>query len=830
MKKFFSILILLLATICLPLTSLTSKALVNKSTDNSLFYDITPTLVTASEDSIYALNSTDGFVYSFKEKTMVKTNLSGSFSVMKYHLSNIYYAANNTLYKYNILSQTSSLIFSLSNNIVDFIIEGNDIYILTSTTLYNYSPSDNTISPISSVFTNAKALTVKNSIIYVIDVNKLYSINEDFVILLGIISQQATSSYEIIALNDNLLVLEKPKNTINLFSYKGSLVANSLDSTNDVVTRTFKSGEVFSIDSFCKQNDEIIICDSIAKSIQSFFLAENKKLTFSKLIAASKGADTNRLNHAQDFDILTSDTFVFADTENNRVSIVNYNENTSYELDNLFNVPRIVAVNNLEEIYVYDNNYLTKINSDKSKQEISLPFMVYDIVCDTLSNTYLYDATNEKVVKMVDNTFENIASIEKATNLQMCINASATNLYVLHNSTISIIDLEDTSNVKNIQLDYSPVSIAIDYKNNIYVLKNQTTNYLLSKLTGESVVQTKEINTTDKLIKLNIDLHTGKFYALNDTLCALTDLEINIAENLLSFSSQTSYFNITPFENEVEVYTIKSSCQAYKYPFNVSPLLALNQGDKVIMLTENIDENSKFAYCLITGKSHTNLAAYIQKSVLEKVTTQIKPEYKKVKVITAIANVYKYPTSQLISVNSENVTCNLTSLQLKRDDTARILSYAYGLVDTNGTKFMCVQLDSGEIVYINQNTAINSDLDADKYNKVFQPNGKLVSKREVVIEGYTLNHDGSYSKATTFESGRLIYLESDFDTNNEYTKIVYLNSNNEQISVYVLTRFVDPDDITVPQIIGLIILLFVIISSILLVIILVKNKKPRISE
>lgn len=830
MKKIFSILILVLATICLSVPSLASKALTNKTTDHSLFYDITPTLVTASEDSIYVLNSNDNYVYSFKEKAMVKTNLSGDFSTMKYHLSNIYYVSNNTLYKYNILSQTSSLIISVSTNIIDFVIEGNDIYILTNTTLYNYSHSDNIISPISSVFTNAKALTVKNNVIYVIDVNKLYSINDEFVVLLGIISQQATSSYEIIALDENLLVLEKPKNTINLFSYKGSLVANSLDSTNDVVTRTFKSGEVFSIDSFCKQNDEIIICDSIAKSIQAFSLSENKKLTFSKLIAASKGADTNRLNHAQDFDILTSDTFVFADTENNRVTIVNYNENTSYELDDLFNVPRIVAVNNLEEIYVYDNNYLTKINSDKTKQEILLPFIVYDIVCDTLSNTYLYDATNEKVVKMVENTFEDVANIEKSTNLQMCINASATNLYILHNTTISIIDLENTTNIKNIQLDYSPISIAVDYKNNIYVLKNQTTNYLLSKLTDESVVQTKEINTTDKLIKLNIDLHTGKFYALNDTLCALTDLEINLAENLLSFSSKTEYFNTTPFENEIEVYTIKSSCQAYKYPFNVSPLLALNQGDKVIMLNENIDENSKFAYCLITGKSHTNLAAYIQKSVLEKITDQVKPEYQKVKVITAIANVYKYPTSQLISVNSENVTCNLTSLQLKRDDTAKILSYAYGLVDTNGTKFMCVQLDSGEIVYINQNTAINSDLDADKYNKVFQPNGKLVSKREATIEGYTLNHDGSYSKATTLENGKLIYLENAFDTNNEYTKIVYLNSNNEQISVYVLTRFVDPDDITVPQIIGLIILLFVIISSILLVIIIVKNKKPRIYE
>ena len=142
---------------------------------------------------------------------------------------------------------------------------------------------------------------------------------------------------------------------------------------------------------------------------------------------------------------------------------------------------------------------------------------------------------------------------------------------------------------------------------------------------------------------------------------------------------------------------------------------------------------------------------------------------------------------------------------------------------------MCVTLQDGSVVYINKNTAINSELDAEKYNKVFQPNGKLVSRREVPIEGYTKNEDGSYTKVITFDSGRLIYLESAFDTNNEYTKIVYLNNNNEQISVYVLTRFVDPDDITVPQIIGLIILLFVIISSVLLFVMVAKNKKIKLS-
>lgn len=827
MKKYLTIILLSLLLFCFPIISISSNALTNKSVDIAGYKDIVPTLVTASDDTIYALNTTDSFVYMLKNGSMQKTSLSGEISKMKYYLSNIYYTCENSLYKYNLQTSTSSLVVSVANNIVDFDITLTDIYLLTRTTVYSFSLTDNSVSTISSVFSNAKSLTYKEDCLYVIDINKLYSITQEFVVLLGTISQQSTSLYEVIALEDNLMVLEKPKNTINLYTYKGVFEANCLNATNDVVTRTFKSGEVFSIDSFCKQNNEIVVCDSTSKSIQTFTLNE-KQLNFSKLIAASKGADTNRLNHAKDFDIISSDNFVFADTDNNRITVVNYQTNTSKELNSLFNVPRIIAVNNLEEIYVYDNNYLTKIASDNTKQEIALPFVVYDIVCDTLSNTYIFDATNNKVVKMVNNSFADIANIQKANNLQMCINASATTLYILHDNIISLIDLE-TNSENEINLSYVPVSIAVDYKNNIYLLKNIENGYELIKMSNGEIVTSKQIETTNSLIKINIDLHTGKLYALNDSLCCLTELDVAFTENLLSYSSNTSYFSVEPQKNEVEVYLVESECQAYKYPFNVSPLLTLDRGDKIIMLDYDIEDNEKFAYCLITGKENTNLAAFIQKSVIKKLTEQIIPEYENVRVITAIANVYKYPTTQPVSVNGENITCNLTSLQLKRDEIVSIKSYAYGLTDTNGTQFMCVTLSDGSVVYINKNTAINSDLDADKYNKVFQPNGKLVSQRNIEIEGYTLNEDGSYRKVTTFESGRLIYLENAFDTNKEYTKIVYLNSNNEQISIYVLTRFIDPDDITVPQIIGLIILLFVIISSVLLTVILVKNKKSKLN-
>ena len=400
MKKFLSILFLLLASITLPLVTFESKALTNQSTENAAFNDITPLLVSASETSVFALNASDNFVYEITNNTMVKTNINGQISKMKYHNESIYYSVENQLFAHTLSTTSTSLIASFTEQIVDFVVNENNVYVLTSTTLFSLSLSNSSITTISSVFTNAKAITINQNVIYIIDVNKLYSINQSVVVLLGIISQQATSSYEIIALQDNLLVLEKPKNTINLFTYKGGLVANSLDSTSDIVTRTFKSGEVFSTDSFCKQNDKIIICDSIAKSIQAFTLNQNK-LVFSTLIVASKGADTNRLNHAQDFDLINSEVFVFADTDNNRVTITDYKTNKSFEVNNLFNVPTIVAVNNLQEIYVYDNNYLTKILSDNTKQEIALPFIVADIVCDTLSNTYLFNASNNKVVKMI---------------------------------------------------------------------------------------------------------------------------------------------------------------------------------------------------------------------------------------------------------------------------------------------------------------------------------------------------------------------------------------------------------------------------------------------
>lgn len=828
MKKVLITIFFALATLLLPIYSISSNALVNEKVGDISFFDVAPKLVTASENKIFLLNESDEYVYTFSNDTLTKTSLYGKITALKYFDGTIYYTVANTLFSYNPTTLASNEICSLASNIVDFTVTQNTVYLLTNTTLYSFSLQGKDILLLNDSFTSLKAITFVNDTLYLINTNKLYKYSNDITVLLGTLSQRQTSEFNIVALNEGLLVLEKDKNVVSLFSFNGELISTLLESTDNVLLRSFKGGEVFAIDCIAKYNNELLVCDSIAKSLQSFSLSNNS-LVFNKILLASSGADDNRLNHAQDFDILTSNMFVFADTDNNRISLFDLVNNNAKVISNDYSYPQIVAASSLEEIIVYDKNGLSRLNINGTKTEIPISFNVKDIVCDTLSNTYLYNSNNNKVVKLVGNTFTDIANIDNANNLQMCINASATTLYVLHNSTITLINLEDNS-LSNISLNYSPVSMALDYKNGIYLLNKSLGNYEIIKMNEETIETTKNIESNDELIKLSIDLHTGKFYALNNTLSCLTNLELNLAENLLSYSSDTTQFSVTANTSEVSVFSVNSDCQAYKYPFNVSPILSLDRGDKVILLNENISENPKFGYYLVTGKQNKNIACYIQKDRLTKVTEQVIPQYNKVKIITAIANVYKFPTSALTDVDGVSLTTNLTSLQLKRDEVVEILSYAYSLKDINGTEFMCVKLDGGEVVYINKNTAINSELDAEKYNKVFQPNGKLVSKREVEIVGYKLEEDGSYKTFTTLKNNTLIYLEEDFNTGNEYTKVVYLNSNNEQISVYVLTRFVDPDDITTPQMIGLIILFFVIISSILLGVIIYKNKKPKLAK
>ncbi len=828
MKKLSILIMSIVTLICISSSVIKVNALSNLGTDGVGFINISPTRITCNADTLFVLNESDNYMYSLKDNSIEKLNVSGSISFIKYFSSNVYYSVSNVLYRYNTLTESSHIVATIPSNIVSFEVTTSDIYILTSTTLYSFDTVSDDLTIITSALTNAKTSILKNTDLYLIDTNKLYKVKDGNVLLLGTLSQMTTSSFELLALENGLVVLEKPSNVISLFNYNGSYNNTCITATNSVLTRTFKSGELFGPTAMCYYNGKVVITDNATKSIQAFTFRLDNTLQFDSIIVASSGADNNRLNNASDFDIVDNKLFIFADTENNRVSTIEYDSKVCSVLNYSFTLPKIVAGDSRQNIYVYDNNYFTIINqAQNSKTELTLNFALADICCDTTTNTYALDDTNNKLLKLCGTNFEQVALLDVAQTSHMCINASATQIYVLTGNTIYTISTA-TSAVTSRTLASVAQSITVDYKNNLYLLYKIDTGYKLEKQVDGEIINTFIIETTDTLAKLNINLNTGKFYSLNKTLSCVTELGATFAENLLSFSQNTSALSSTPLTSEVEVYYANQNCLVYAYPFNVSPILTLNQNDKVILLSDEVAENPTFYHCLITNKSNVNYSGYIQKTSLTKVTSQISPEYEKARVITAIANVYKYPTSTPLEIGNNRITFNLTDRQLIKNDVVQILSYAYDLSDGVNTGFLCVKLEDESIVYINKNTAINNDLDAAKYNKVFQPNAKLTSQRGTEIDGYRQNEDNTYTAIKTFESGKLIYLEQAFDTSNEYTKVIYLNSNNEQVAIYVLTKFVDPDDITTHQIIGLIILTFVIISSILVIIIIIKSKNKKI--
>ncbi len=756
-----------------------------------VFYNIQSPKFLCGNENEYFVYQDNGDLVRYSNEQFTSSHIENILD-MCYFNNKLYYLSSNTVY------DLSGVVKSFDITVLGFTVSNETIFAFSKTEVSN--------GELKRTFTNIKDICVYENYLYVIDGNTLKKVSLDLTSSsdLKTISHKTDSSFKLMIKDNNFYILED--DTIKVINTE-STNQTVLLSPSLVFDRSFISGEVFLIADATLNDDYMLVADKKTGSIQKFKISGNE-LVFDKLLVASQGADNNRLYYPQSF-CMSSKGVIVADTGNNRIML---KSNNTKLID--ATAPTIVTSDNNNSVFALTSNEIVNIDLNNNKTTtITKPENVMDLKSNQVND--LYALTETGLLQYVEDNWTLIFETTNALSLQC--DASGQYIYLQYANGIKSLNLS-TKQLEDCYTSDKIIDFALDYKNNIYTLEDMCIN----KINEQAI--TKSITLDKNYSKMLICLNNGDIDLLDTEICTIKHIQNNdFADNLSNFKNDLSYFSDTRLTTPCEVAVLKSTNQVYKYPFNISPLFSLNKNDKVIVLNKECAENSKFAYCIINSFGGKNTLGYIETTALDFTLEDIIPSFAKVKVITALAYIYKYPTS----LETDGVSNTYQTLGF--NDVVDILSYSYNIKDSNGTSFYCVRLNDNTIGYINTRTAMNSELDV--YQKSFQPNGKVEKSLEE-DKIYCFDYiDGEYIKTEKqLANGQNIFLNGEPNTDSQYTKVVYLNDKNEQISTYIETKYIYLNDLTKHKFIGLMLLLVALImGGIITALILTLKKKKSLS-
>lgn len=885
----FIIMIMILMVGCCILNSQNNHSLVfanlskeqaneNLINENSkYFYIDNPTGLSGDATNFYATDK-DLNLYNYSNNEIKSTSYKFD-SVMDYKyvksLNKIFVLTESGLEEisavdYTLIAKSSEILGTKidCNGVYLAIANENGILIKTEdfqTTLQYYFVDEYN----TSNFNDIKDICIFNNSIYLLDCNQITSrvnlikidLNEDLTkskaTFVKQISYNIKNDFELNA-NQFGLILSEESN-LKLYTFNGNLISNLLDEYTHF-ERSFKSGEVISPSGVVVDNDVVVIADKISNSIQSFKMVNNQ-LIFQKLLVASSGFDVDRLNGASDLALYGEDIVAISDSDNNRIVIHNLENHLNAEIATN-SKPSLIEITNTGSLYIYSQPYLIYYENIENLENesdsnlkptivqlsTSASYNIVDMAISALNILYLLDTNSNSLLK-----FENGKKVEIVQHFgfdlnadsKILIDASGNVAFVLSGKTIHSINLESGQINQFLTNENKIIDFSLDYKSNLYaLLENEDGNLIIEKFdTSANLIASKNLIGND-YINLELNINTGKFFAIDDRLQAVKEIAFDddFTANLISFTNDTSFISKMPYNEKVTIGKICKSTLSFKYPFMISPLMQFESGFNVIVLEKSCKANENFSYCLVANKTKNNVLCYIPKDAISFDTGDIVPEFSKIKVITAYAYLYKLPTSLKFEDDSE---LRLDKIAYQNEEF-EIIGYASNYKDFYGNSYFTIKLEDNSICYMKTFNAMNSTLDV--YQETFQPNAHLsIVLDSDVIELFEMKEQVNaetgesekvfISLGKSLENNSKVFIsKNNYSTENEFTKIVYLNENDEQLSAYVKTKFVCLDREMMPHVqIGLILLP---ISVILIIIVAVfaynfikrKKKEEKLNQ
>lgn len=837
MRKYISILILLLVSIVLAPFSYSkiyaSEDISYKTIypENILDYTNLTNISKFSINDNYIVYTLDqSTITLFNKNTREYSNISGFNNILKIKATNnkilvADYEKIRVIDLENIKNNINDLYYFTDINLtslkaIDLYISDNKIFIGTITDktfkLYQYDLNLNPqeTNPIkTSTFNNfddTRLLTINNNNAYIV-----YGIS-------GLCIQNYTSNEPIIknTFKPNATIIDTfyynnieylatfTNEILYLLSSTGSEICNvNIESQDTNITDHFPIQKVTDIDFY---NNKIHISDSIYKTIQSFdFISENNTITdllSKEIILSSSSNDKGRFNSVNNIYLQGSKIFT-TDAGNNRIHYLENNQSKFINIDSIDCNPHSVLLdkyNNLFFIkdtssnsilckYKFDNDTYTKLTEYNQIGNESIGYV--SDMCVTNSNSiFLLDYTNDKLIYLSNNSLETKHSFQKdiTPNSQIQYLKALDLLVVLDNSSIQVfnqngqcIDWDNSlNNCTEIIVDLDKIYARIDNKLKIINIENNEIKFQEEQIT---------LPDSEHISSLTFDIVNRKIYGFDTFRSCLVTFDCNISP--LPFDNSNINNNVALNSNDTLLpLKIKYSSLIYDYPYEIGNYY---NNDESIEEFIGIGEYEIY-YKILFNHNNTLKIGYIPKANVEIVNHT----YKAINVITTHQSVpvYKYPT--LLKYNDERIIIETLDI-----NTKLTLSYIFPISIDDKSFYLYKQQDQLGFIFsvdivLDESTNIQNLNTENASIKILDDSSKvylLAEDKSTII--YNLNN------ATR------IYVEN-FDKNQEYTYVIYKDSELNTYQGYVETKHIQMDNLDNADLI----LVSIIVISILLLI------------
>lgn len=384
--------------------------------------------------------------------------------------------------------------------------------------------------------------------------------------------------------------------------------------------------------------------------------------------------------------------------------------------------------------------------------------------------------------------------------------------YVATNGKLLKIDSQSLTlltTYENIATD-----IAVDYLGCPYLSLNDGT--ILKYQNGTTQFLQLQTNT------FSLNFENGDINYVSPTEpTTISTYPNNFVNNLSKFKHPVDYSVKNNLQESVQIFETTVEANLYQYPLKVAQLTTtLPQNTKIIKLAD-VENYENYSYILISIDGVLT-PCYILSANIQQANNDELSEYTDLQMRTYTTNtrLYKYPTADTFE---NNTSLYLTTIPQTTEVT--VINNVYNFSDSQGRTFYEIVYQD-KIYYVMQ-TMLTTLSTEEGVMSLKPANAKLNCDHAVNIYSglNSSNVIGNITPETKF------YVDiSKFNTKAERTYIEFLDSNNNYVSGFIDTKYIDIDELSPFVVVAIFLILIVIILILLLILYFAKERKKIKSQ
>ncbi len=616
-------------------------------------------------------------------------------------------------------------------------------------------------------------------------------------------------------------------------SYKGALKTQVCKFNGSALS--YESENTIVSNKMTTSNNTLYIYNNTNANISTCnYNVENNSFTLSQTILAGKGSEQGRFKDVSNL-TYKSGTYYVTDSGNNRLQIIS---NDNIEAINLNgSISEVVVDSDNNYYFVLYNGTSSKLYKNGNKllrsfddEIVSIAINLDDTIYMTTTNKIItFKGASDFSTKTLSTTLDDASKLRimnNYTNKSLPISGvTGQSTYLASNKKALYSINPSTGNAtKMVEFDYD----IMDFKIN-GTISNSPIFALLSN--GDFIkVSLSDVNNITKLSGFNnytcfsMDYLSGEIQLYNQSMSAIeiySNSDFSGKHNLSHYN--TNIYSATSGFTELWQYTqIKPNSLIYDYYNFLGNYKEMNQLTNAIVLEAPVDKNSgqlgEFAFVGYVDNRELKFG-YVKTTDLQNGITPMALSSTTYKLRTTQKNVavYKYPTIFSAKSDGEEKTFNINTIA----QASIINTYGKYLLSIDNYNYYIIKIGN-TYGYICSNDVIvdetaSKNIKTNATVKIFDGSDK--------VDVYLTDDDNS-SILYRLSNGDKINVK-DYNKDSKYTKITFVDSDQQEREGYILTTYVKLSGLSTAVITAIILLSLDVVIAVVVIIFYRHYKKKQ---